>query len=183
MSETPAGKPYIVGDDEKVSKIMVYTSQTLFWGDVVVKDQLRVSTWMRTNVAPDFFRLYDARVIYPSPGDSPRPIGYSELYIPTNQVIAYHLMPPLTEPLDYDPTEPNRIMEPIRVLAGTSLIQGGLRISTQFTLGKYLEFTKELFIPLYDVEIVNQIMPSLGVMRVYYVLVRQNAVSFSIINS
>ena len=173
-------KTYPVGEDEKVVRIMVYTIDALYWGDLVVKSQVRVSTWMRTNTAPDFFRLFDARLIYPGTGSQPQPLGFEELYVPTNQVLAYHLMPPLKEPLDYDPSEPNRRMEPVSIIAGTYRINGNMRLSTQSSLGKYIDITKEEFTPIYDADIINLITPSLGTVHAYFLLVRQHGVSFGI---
>ncbi|HNZ13566.1 MAG TPA: hypothetical protein PLA25_14490 [Anaerolineaceae bacterium] len=181
MSEQTPERPYPVGSDEKVNRVMVYTSNAIYWGDVVAKEAVRVSTWLRTNSAPEFLRIYQARCIVPTAGATPRPLLYTEIYIPATEIRAYHLMAPDKDPLDYDPTEPNRRMDPVSVVVGTFRIDGHLRVSAISNLGKYLEITREAYTPLYDVEITNLIMPALGVMKTYYIQVRQSTGLFGIL--
>lgn len=168
-----------LGPDEKVAQVMVYTDDVLFWGDVVVKAIIRVSTWLRTNAVPDRIRLLNAKAILTTAGSNPRPTSYNEVLIPVAQIRAFHLMPPAIDPLDYDVTEPNRKMEPINALVGTFQVKGDLRLSTSSTLQKFLEITRENFTALYDAEITNLLIPTFGPLKVPYILVRQDTTVFA----
>jgi hypothetical protein len=171
--------PYQLNPDEKAVDVMAYTPTYLCWGEVVVKNQIRISTWLRTAAAPDIVRIYNAKLLITSaPSDPPKPIIFTEIHIPTLQIIAFHLLPPAQEPLDYDPTEPNRRMDPVSVSVGTFRFDGYMRMSIKSNLAKYIEVTKETFTGIYDVDIRSQVVPALGVLHTPFTLVRQNAVIF-----
>ena len=178
---TTAAQPhtYTVNSDEKVAHVMVYTSAALIWGEVVVKEMIRVSTWLRTNAAPDRVTLYNAKSLITTSVNNLHPTSYPEANIAVPQIIAWHLAPPAKDPVDYDATEPNRHLEPINVLLGTFLIKGSLRLSTNADLKKYLEVTREPYTALYEAEISNLLMPNLGPIMVPYILVRQDASIFT----
>jgi hypothetical protein len=179
MTTQPQNPAYTPGSDEKSAQVMIYTTSSLFWGDVVVKSMIRISTWLRTNAAPDRITLYNAKGIVTTTQGNLRPAAYIEINIPVPQVLAFHLVPPAKDPLDYDPTEPNRRMDPINALFSTFQAKGSLRLSTNADLKKYLEVTREAYTALYDAEITNLIIPSLGPITVPYVLVRQEAAVFT----
>ncbi len=175
-------KPYQVGEFERVSSFMCYTRASLIWGEVVIRNAVRVSTWLRTNVAPDVICIYRAKVLTIAANATPKPALFSEIHVMNPEILAYHLLPPESEPLDYDPSEPNRVLDPVTALAGTFRIDAKMRMSTRSTLKKYLDITREVFTPLYDAEISNMLMPALGVMKVPMLLVRQNTASFAMVN-
>lgn len=175
MSDATAPKPYTLEASEKASPVMVYTLTTLARGEIITKEQLRVSTFLRTQAAPEFVGLYNAHVlVFGGPGGIQQ-ASFSEYYIPTQNILAYHLVPPVKDPVDYDPSEPNRKMEPAALLVGTFRFSGFLRMATQSNLGKYLELARESFFSFYDVEITNPGLPSASVLKVPIVLARLNA--------
>ena len=180
MATEQNGITYPVGPDEKSASIMVYTANSMILGEVVVKKIIRVSTWLRTNSAPDVICLYNARNIIASAGGTPNPLSFAELHVMTNQVLAYHLLPPAQDPIDYDPTEPNRRMQPITVLSGLAQIDGLIRMASSTSVGKFLEVTHETYSAVYDAQIKFPAMPSLGAMKVPYILVRQAASAFAL---
>ncbi len=165
--------------DEKVASIMVYLPGRLVWGEVVVKESIRISTWLRTNAAPELITLYNARLLLTNQPDKPRPILLAELSLFASQVIAYHLIPPQQDPVDYDPTEPNRIMEPVTVWVDTFRMDGFMRLSTLSSVKKYLDVTREIYTSLYDVDVSNPLLPDMGILKVPYTIVRQNSVLFA----
>jgi len=169
---------FTVGEDEKNANIMVYTQSAIHWGTIVVKNAIRVSTWLRTNLAPDILTIYNAHTLNTSVPASVKSISSREIYIFTNQILAFHLLPPQEDPLDFDPTEPNRYMDPVTVLIGSFKIQGYLRLSLLFNTEKYLDVTREIFTSIYDAEINNIAIPSSNPMKVPYLIVRQNSVIF-----
>ena len=170
----------VIGVGEKSAAIMAYTQDMLCWGEIVIKEQVRASTWLRTNLAPEIIRIYNAKIlITTAPKEASKPMTFSEIHLPTLKVIAFHLVPPAKDPLDYDPSEPNRQMTSVSVIAGAFKIDGFMRMSMQSNLAKYLEISQETFTSIYDAEIGSPILPALGVFRVPYLLVRQNAVIFT----
>ena len=68
-------------------------------------------------------------------GSPPKPYSYSEIFMPTASAIGFHLAPPAVEPLDYEPDEKNRAMEPVAIQVGTFLVKARIRISASTPLG------------------------------------------------
>jgi hypothetical protein len=178
MAAPAPNKPYTLGEYEKAATVMVYTHNSLIRGDVVVKEAIRVSTWLRTQSAPDFLHIYGAQVVLFA-GGPPQSLSFPEYHMATPQVLVFHLAPPAKDPLDYDASEPNRKMEPLTVLVGGFRMNGSVRMATATTLGKHIELAKEVFTSIYDLEISNPALPSLGVMRVPFAMVRGAAVALA----
>lgn len=174
------GTMYILRPDEKITPVMLYTHQTLVRGEVVTKQHvLRVNIWPRTDAAPKYMHLLNAQVLVF--GGSPvKSMSYSEIYYPTTQLIGFHVMPPTEEALDFDPSEANRMMQPVEVLAGTFFMNGKIRISTQTEVGTSLEVARIYWMSLYDVEITNPYLPQMAPLQVPMVLVNPNHVAFGV---
>lgn len=183
MSDTSGPPPYTLSPDEKSAGVMIYTATGVSWGEVVVKNQIRVSTWLRTNAAPEIICLYNAKTLFVSGGGSAKVLPFREQHISANQVLAYHLLPPAKEPVDYDPTEPNRRMDPVSVLIGQFRLDGSVRVASRTTLATHLEISRETFSPLYDVEVTCPILPSLKPVRVFYALIRHQSAAFGVRNA
>lgn len=45
---------YTLSADEKTALVMIYTHNSLLRGNAVVKESIRVSTWLRTEGAPEY---------------------------------------------------------------------------------------------------------------------------------
>lgn len=178
MAETPPSSSYTLAEDEKAAALMLYSANALIWGEVVVKQAIRVSTWLRTNAAPDKIVLYNAKLLLTTTQNS-QPVGFPEMIIPVPSINAYHLIPPASDPLDYDPTEPNRTMLPVTILIGSSRVSGKMRMTQSSNVKKYLDITREAFTSIYDAEITNLLLPMLGKLKVPYVQVRQEAGIFA----
>jgi hypothetical protein len=158
---------------------MAYTLNLFAWGEVVTKEAIRVSTWLRTPSAPQYVNLYDARVMMVVGNGTGKPQSFTELQVPSSQIIAFHLLPPNHDPLDYEENEPNRKMEPATALVGSFRFDGFIRMASVTNLVRYLDVTKETFTSIYNVEITQPGMPAMGVIRVPYVLLRRDMVLFS----
>ncbi len=182
MTESPAeeSKPPIpeIQEDEKSANVMVYTQSAIHWGMLIVKQAVRISTWLRTNLAPEVLTIYNVHSLLTNiPGA--KPIPSRVLYLFTSEVLAFHMIPPQVDPPDFDPTEPNRYMDPVSILVGTFRIDGHIRLSLISNVEKYLDRTREEFTSIYDARISNIANPSAGVMKVPYLIVRQNAVVYT----
>ncbi len=177
MSQTIHSQPYTLEPDEKVVPLMIYVPGAFFRGDVVVKQLIRVSTWLRMTTAPDHICLYNAVGLVTTDA-TPKVQKYSELHVPVPQIQALHLVPPYTETLDYDPTEPNRRMEKVVALLGSFRMDGCMRMTGTLSLKRYLETTREKYTSLYDVRISNMIITGMAHVTVPFVLLRQEAAIF-----
>jgi hypothetical protein len=180
MSENANPLPYTLTEEEKVVPVMAYTRHALYWGDVVVKHIVRVSTWLRSGNAPDSIRIFNARVLMTSGISTPKPIASPEMYLNVSEILAFHIRPPAHDPPDYDPNEQNRIMEPVMVLIGNFKIDGSIRHSAKADLAKFIEVTRELFTGIYDAEISCPIISTVGITKVPFLIVRQMATTFSV---
>lgn len=171
---------YSLTPDEKTAQVMIYTTSSMYWGDIIVKNLIRVSTWLRTNTVPDRICLLNAKALVTTASTSIRPASFPELYVAVTQIQALHLIPPAKDPPDYDPTEPNRKMEPVNALIGSFLVKGFVRISGNGNLKKFLEVTREPYTAIYDAEISNYVNPSMGAIAVPFVLIRQETAVFTV---
>jgi len=175
----PAKLPsYRLAPDEKMNQVMIYTANALLWGDLVVKSIIRVSTWLRMSDVSDWLTLYNANLLITNQAAA-KPVNFTEIHLPVTQINAIHLIPPAQDPIDFDPTELNRRMEPVNAIIGSFLVKGNLRISTNATLKKFIELTHETFTSLYDVEVTSLTLQNLGSVKVPYILVRQATVVFT----
>jgi hypothetical protein len=180
MTTTVQTPRYTLGEGEKMVPVMAYTQSAMVWGELVTREIIRVSTWLRTDNAPGRIRLYNARVLSSIGGPQSRPQHFSEVYIATSQINIFHMIPPHKDPPDYDPTEPNRKMEPVILLVSNFRIDGHLRLATSGSVGKFLEVVRENFTSIYEAKISHPNNPSFGVIMVPYVIVRQEATVFTI---
>lgn len=171
---------YTPAADEKTTPVMLYTQDTLVRGDVVIKTNvLRVNIWLRTDGAPKYMHVLKPQVLVF--GGSPvKALTYSETYFPTSELIGFHTLPPIDEPLDYDPNEVNRTMIPVDVKVGTFIMKGKIRISTQTDLGSSLEVARVSWLSLYDAEITNPYLPQMPAIHVPMALLNPMRVAFSL---
>ena len=162
--------------DEKIAMVMVYTNNMLARGEVVAKENARVSIWLRTQGVPNYIHLYKPQVISLL-GAIPRTFSFSEMFIPTTQVVAFHLAPPAQDPLDYDAGEANRMMQSLDVMLGSFLLRGKIRISMQTDVATSLDVMRASWMSVYDADISNPYMPQFNV-HVPMLLVNPSQVNF-----
>ncbi len=164
--------------DERTAMVMAYTDTMLVRGELIARENMRVSIWLRTQGVPNFIHLHGAQVISFS-GGTPKNFSMSEIFIPTVQVSAFHLAPPAHDPLDYDASETNRMMQPVNVMVGSFLLKGKVRISMQTDFGTSLDVMRASWVSVYEVEIGNPYLPQFG-LQVPMLLVNPAHVSFGL---
>ncbi len=164
--------------DEKSTLVMLYTQNALIRGEAITKENVRVGIWLRTEAAPRYIHLLKPQVISSNAGPV-RVVNYSEIFIPTSILIAFHLAPPAQSPLDYDENEKNRAMEPVTVDVGAFLFKGIVRFSAQSGFGPTLEMAKVPWMSMYSVEITNPNLPHMPPISVPMVLINPAQVSFA----
>jgi hypothetical protein len=62
MPRTRSPRPAIAAD-EKLTATMFYTGHSMIWGQVFSKKPIRVSTWLLTDMAPNYLTIFDAQVL------------------------------------------------------------------------------------------------------------------------
>ncbi|MEK6752051.1 MAG: hypothetical protein AABZ00_07275 [Chloroflexota bacterium] len=162
--------------DEKTALVMLYTHNMLARGEIVIKESLRVSLWLRTQGVPNYIQVHNPNVILFG-GTPPKSFAYSEIFIPTAEVIAFHLAPPAQDMLDYDATEQNRRMQSVEMLVGSFMLKAKLRISAQTEVATYLDVSHSTWLSVYEAEITNPYLPKFNT-YVPMLLVNPNHVSF-----
>jgi hypothetical protein len=177
MAQVEAKKPIILAEGEKSSLIMLYSPAILIRGEVVTGEAMRVSTWLRTPAAPEYMHIQNAQVVLLGISGPLQSFFFQDYFVPSNQVTAYHLVPPASDPVDYDQSEPNRKLEPVTVMVGGFRFNGSLRMASQTDLGKYLDMNREAFISVYDVDISNPGIPGMALIHVAMALVRNRSVT------
>jgi hypothetical protein len=171
---------YILRPDEKTAPVMLYAKNSVIRGEVVVKQIIqRLNIWLRTDGAPKYIHMLKPQVLVFG-GSPPKALSYSEIYFPTSEVIAFHTLPPLEEPLDYDPNEANREMSVIELLVGTFVMKGKIRISTQVEVSTTLESARISWMSIYDAWITNPYLPQMPALQVPMMLVNPNHVAFGL---
>ena len=171
---------YILRPDEKTTPVMLYTQYSVVRGEAVTKQNvLRINIWLRTDAAPRYMHILKPQVLVFG-GNPAKALSYSEIYFPTSEAIAYHILPPTDEPVDYDSDEANRTMQDVDLLVGTFVMKGKIRISTQTELATSLEVARVSWMSVYDVSISNPYLPQMPALQVPMILVNPNHVSFGV---
>ncbi|NJN80614.1 MAG: hypothetical protein HC797_09190 [Anaerolineales bacterium] len=123
-----------LASDEKLATVMVYTHHMFVRGEIVINENLRASIWLRTQNVLNYIHLLKPNVLLFA-GAQPKSISYAEMFVSVNEVIAFHVAPPGEDPIDFDTSELNRVMQFADILLGSFTMKGKIRISTQKRLG------------------------------------------------
>ena len=170
---------YNLGPNEKTSTVVFYSHLAFVRGDVVTKENVRVSIWLRTQGVPNYIHLLKAQILLFG-GTPPKSIAYDELYFPTTQIIAFHLAPPVADPLDYESNEANRTMVDVNLVLGTFTVKGKIRISTHSDFATSIEVGHSVWLSIYDADITNPFLGQMAPIHVPMMLVRPEQVSFGL---
>jgi hypothetical protein len=144
--------------DEKLAPVMIYTPTMLVRGDLVTKENVRVSILLRTQGVPNYLHIHNAHAVIFG-GTPPKTLSFSEMFVPTPSVIAFHLVPPTQDVMDYDTSEANRIMQPMDLVVGTFNFKGHVRMSAQTEVSVSLEVMRISWLSIYDTQITNPYLP------------------------
>jgi len=162
---------YTLGAEEKASVVMAYTQSGLVRGEVVTRDAVRINTWLRTDSAPDYLRLFKAQWIQ-SVGGVVKPMNQAELLLPVSMTIGFHLAPPAQEPLDYNEREDNRVNKPVMIFMGLFVVKGNIRASAQTDLVNALQLSHSPWTSIYAAEVSSPQIPQMPPMQVPMLVVR-----------
>lgn len=170
---------YTLAADEKVTTVMLYTNNSLVRGELVTKDSARVSIWLRMQGQVHYIHIHKAQVLHFG-GPLTKSIAYDETYIPIAQIMAFHMVPPAEEPLDYDPSEPNRAMHDVNLALGNFSAKGKVRISTHADFATSIEVAHAGWLSVYEAEITTLFVPQFPAFHAPMMLVNPALVSFGV---
>jgi hypothetical protein len=168
-----------LAEDEKLTPVMIYTGQSMVWGQAFSKQAIRVSTWLNTEMTPSYMKIYNAKLLLVGGSNPPVPINHPILHLQTSGINAFHLMPPFDEGLDYDPDEPNRKMVPVSAYLGYFRFDGFNRMAEMTTMDNFLGAAKGKYITIYDITMTCPLIPSIKGIKAPMVLLRQSQVTFT----
>jgi len=170
---------YTLAPDEKVTTVMLYTGNAMVRGDLVTKENARVSIWLRMHGQVNYVHLHRPQVLLFA-GPQTKSLVYEEMYFPIVQIVGFHIAPPAEEPLDYEADEPNRAMRDVNLVVGCFALKGKLRISTHADFATTIEVAHTGWLSVYDAEIVNPFMPQMPTIQTPLILVNPMFVSFGV---
>jgi hypothetical protein len=173
------GFMYTLAPDEKVTAVMIYTHNSLVRGELVTKESARVSIWLRMQAQVHYIHVHKAQVLMFG-GPLTKSLAYDEQYLPISQIMGFHIVPPATEPLDYDPSEPNRAMHDVHLSLGNFSAKGKVRISTHADLATSIEVAHSGWLSVYDAEITTLFVPQFPEFHAPLMLVNPAVVSFAV---
>ncbi len=169
---------YTLAADEKATTIMLYSRNKLVHGDLVTNKDVRVSTWPRLGL-PGFLHLWNAEVLFLA-SVPPKTLNFGQYFFPSERMIGYHLAPPSTEPLDYDPSGEDRTLLPIDMILGTFMLKGSILVSPRTELASMLEVSHRAWLSIYNADISNPFMPVLPTIHTPMLLVNPSQVSLGL---
>jgi len=170
---------YTLAPDEKATTVMIYTQNSLVRGDLVTKATARVNIWLRMQGQVHYVHVHKPQVLMFG-GPLTKSLSYDELYLPISQVVGFHIVPPAEEPLDYDPSEPNRAMKEVQLALGNFSAKGNVRISTHADFATSIEVAHAGWLSVYDAEISTLFVPQFPEFHTPLMLVNPMAVNFGI---
>jgi hypothetical protein len=109
-----------------------------------------------------------------------KPVTYPEFIVAASQILAFHIAPPNHDPMDYEESEANRIMEPVTALVGAFRFNGLMRISTATDVSTNLAVSRSPWLSLYHVSISSDSLPAIGTIQAPMLVVRPNQIFFGI---
>jgi hypothetical protein len=161
---------YTLSPEEKATQVMVGTPDMLLWGDLITKQQARMSIYLNT-LAEDFIPLHGIKMLFLSPTQQVAPIEKPALFVKQEEILLFLAMHD-TEPLP-DETE-TRKYEPIEVFVGSYQIEGKLLKSPFSTLENMLMVSRAVYLPIYEATVRHVAKPWLGTFSASLVQVRRD---------
>lgn len=170
----------LIADDDKLTQVMIYTHSSIIWGQAISKQAIRVNSWLYSEMAPTYIKLYNAQLLMIDGSNSQVPHKHSVMHIQTSGIIAFHLMPPFIEGVDYDRDEPNRKLVPTSAYITYFRFDGFFRMAEMTSIDNFLGATKGEYISIYDITMTCPLIPSIKGIKAPMALLRQSGVTFTV---
>jgi len=161
-------KTYTLEPGQKSTQVMIGTPDTLIWGDLITREQARISAFLNT-LAEEFVPLSDAKVLFLAPVQQVPPVQKPRVHIRLEEVLFFYAMGE-SEPLP-EQTETRRL-EPVEVFVASYRIEGMILKSPIADLHTMLLVAKEVYTPVYKATIRHVAKPWLGTFTTDQVQVR-----------
>jgi len=153
-----AEKPYTLQPGEKATPVMIGTSDTLIWGDLVTKEQVQISAFLNT-LAEDFVPVHAAKVIFLTPRQQMAPIERVVAYVKLEEILLFFSMAGgETIP---EETEVRRYV-PIDIVVGSFQIEAQMLKSPIATMQNLLLVSKDAYMLFYNATLRHVANPWLG---------------------
>lgn len=165
---------------EVTTPMMFYTPTGLIWGDIVHHESILATRILTGITIPEYITVYDAHIMFAQVNHIAKPVKRKEVYLPAKQINMYHLTPPQEDQIDYDPTEPNRVMSPVNIFVPPFSVKGNMRISEITTVKSTLEVLKSDFITFYNLEITHTNNPNMKPIRPNMAFIRSKEALYSL---
>lgn len=151
-------KPYTLGQDEKVTPVMIGTPTVLLWGDLITKTQARISAYLNT-LAEDFVPIHDAKILFLAPSQQSPPVERSVVFVKLEEILLF--MPTSNdEPLPEE-TQVRRY-EPVEAMIGSFHVEGTIVKSPVASLQNMLMVSREAYLTMYTATVRHVAKPWLG---------------------
>jgi len=151
-------KSYTLTPDEKATPVMVGTSHTLIWGDLVTKVNVNITAFLNT-LAEDFVPLHDAKILFLAPAQQQPPINRPQVYVKLEEILLFFAM---TDTSELPEETEVRRFEPMEVIVGSYLIKGVILKSPIATIQNMLLVSKDNYMPIYKATVSHVAKPWLG---------------------
>ena len=168
---------YELKSNEKSTDVIIYTADSLIYGQVVTRDIVPVHILLRTEGAPTYLHLLNAKIIRPA--NASKITKLPELFFPVAEAVGFHVAPNVEASVDYDEGEENRRMFPVKVIMGIFFLDSKIRISTKTELDTTLEVSRATWLSLYDVRVSCSYLAQMNVFS-SMILVRPEKTAFGL---
>jgi len=149
---------YILGPDEKSTRVMIGTADTLIWGDLVTKEQVRMSAYLNT-LAEGYVPMHDAKILFLAPEKQAAPIHRASVHIRQEEILIFFAMND-QEPLPEE-TETRRY-EAVEAIIGPYQIAGSIVKAPISSLQNALLVSKATYTLIYNATLHHVAKPWLG---------------------
>ena len=148
MNEAPQviRQSYALAADEKANQVMIGTPDALIWGDLVTKEQVRISAYLNT-LAEDYVTLHNAKILFLAPQEQAPPIERSAVYIRQQEVLVFFVMH--DEELLPEETQ-TRKYESVEAFIGSYQVEGTILKAPISTMQNMLLVSKATYMPVYN---------------------------------
>ena len=161
-------KTYTLEPGQKATQVMVGSADMLIWGDLITREQVRISAFINT-LAEDFVPLHDPKLLFLVPVQQVPPVQRSSAHVKLEEILFFYSM---GEPDPIPEESETRRYEPIEILLGSYQIEGSILKSPIADLHTMLLVAKETYIPIYQATIRHVAKPWLGTLSTNLVQVR-----------
>ena len=161
---------YTLGQEEKATQVMIGTPDTLIWGDLVTKEQVRMSIYLNT-LAEEFVTVHDAKLLFLCCTERNTPEVRQSVHVRQEEIQVFYVMAD-REPLPEE-TETRRY-EPAELISGAYQVEGKLLKSPYATLQNTLLLSKSTYLPVYEATLRHLGKPWLGFFSSSLIQVRQD---------